>query len=143
MSEELENRLHYLTPEDFAKLHTESIDLQVVIGLQSCKTLGDAAELLQDIRLHERVKTVNTIKEAISEGRITSFAGLLPYLDELAPSIPIRPKALFQSVACASCVTRLPEDDQAALIACTHGAIVLAYWHERDCKPSASWRANP
>ena len=132
MSEELENGLHYLTPEDFAMLHTESVDLQVALGLQSCKTLGDVAELLQDIRLHERVRTVNTIKEAISEGRLTSFAGLIAYLDELAPSVSIRPKALFQRVAWASCETRLPEDNQAALAACTHGAIVLAYWHGSD-----------
>jgi hypothetical protein len=132
VSEELKDELHYLTPEDFATLHPESIDLQVALGLQSCKTLGDVEELLQDIRLHERVKTVKAVKEAISEGRVSSLEGLDRFLAEFAPSISIRQRTLFQRVAWASCKTRLPEDDLAALVACTHGAIVIAYWHRSD-----------
>jgi hypothetical protein len=46
-------KYNYLTMEESA-MPSDSVDLQVVLGLQECKTKEDALKLLQDIRKHER-----------------------------------------------------------------------------------------
>ena len=47
-------KLHYLTEEEFKKLSKDEVNMQIALGLRSCKTLGDVIELLQDVREHEK-----------------------------------------------------------------------------------------
>ena len=54
--------LHYLTEEEF-KMPQKMVDLQVVLGLQSCKSKSDVVELLSDIREHERHLLLEELKK--------------------------------------------------------------------------------
>jgi len=46
---------NYVT-EDEAKFEPDWFDLQIVLGLQTCKTKGDVLRLLKDVRRHERLQ---------------------------------------------------------------------------------------
>lgn len=47
----------YLTEKE-AKMDSDSVDLQIVLGLQTCKTKQDVLNLLKDVRQHERLKQI-------------------------------------------------------------------------------------
>lgn len=53
---------NYLTEEE-SKMPDEMVDLQVVLGLQSCKTKKDVRELLQDIRTREKIKVKGILND--------------------------------------------------------------------------------
>ena len=53
-------KLNYLTDEEFKTLSREEIDLQIALGLRSCKTLKDVTELLEDLRQHEKYLIENS-----------------------------------------------------------------------------------
>jgi hypothetical protein len=55
-------KLNYLTPEEF-KLSKEEVNMQIVLGLQSCKTKKDVSDLLDDVRAHERENVQKEIAE--------------------------------------------------------------------------------
>ena len=57
---------NYLSDEE-AKMKPELVDLQIVLGLQSCKTKKDVMDLLQDVRQHERLILINRIQKRISD----------------------------------------------------------------------------
>ena len=40
--------------EEESKMEPDLFDLQIVLGLQSCKTKNDVLNLLKDVRQHER-----------------------------------------------------------------------------------------
>jgi len=46
----------YLTEAE-AKMSSEEVDLQITLGLQSCKTKNDVLNLLKDVRQHERIQS--------------------------------------------------------------------------------------
>jgi len=46
-------KLNYLTPNDLT-LTREEVNLQLTLGLQTCKTKKDVCDLLNDVRFHER-----------------------------------------------------------------------------------------
>ncbi|MBE3095274.1 MAG: hypothetical protein IMZ52_09610 [Actinobacteria bacterium] len=46
---------NYLTEKE-ADMEPDMVDLQIVLGLQTCKTKKDVLELLQDVRRHERIQ---------------------------------------------------------------------------------------
>ena len=48
-------KYNYLTSDE-ANMSNEGINLQISLGLQSCKTKKDVCDLLEDIRTHERQK---------------------------------------------------------------------------------------
>ncbi len=48
-----EMTLHYLTTSEL-ELSREEVNLQIALGLESCKTKEDVCELLEDVRAHER-----------------------------------------------------------------------------------------
>ena len=55
-------KLNYLTPEEF-KMSKDEVNMQVVLGLQSCKTKKDVSDLLDDIRAHERQNAQKEIEK--------------------------------------------------------------------------------
>lgn len=55
----------YLT-EDELKMDRESVNLQIVLGLQSCSSKGEVMELLNEIRKHERLQLS---KEGVTDVR--------------------------------------------------------------------------
>jgi|GEM_PF-5925568 hypothetical protein len=54
MTEQKILKLNYLTEQEFKSLYSEQIDLQIALGLKSCKTLKDVTELLHDVREHQK-----------------------------------------------------------------------------------------
>jgi len=53
---------NYLSEQE-AKMEPDLVDLQIVLGLQSCKTKKDVLELLQDVRQHERLQIIEQQKK--------------------------------------------------------------------------------
>lgn len=47
-------KLNYLTDKELKSLSRDDANLQIALGLRSCKTLADVTELLQDVRVHEK-----------------------------------------------------------------------------------------
>ena len=47
----------YLTEKE-AEMDSTLVDLQIVLGLQTCKTKQDTLNLLKDVRQHEKLKWV-------------------------------------------------------------------------------------
>lgn len=47
-------KLNYLTGDEFENLSREDVNMQIALGLRSCKTLKDVTKLLDDIRAHEK-----------------------------------------------------------------------------------------
>jgi len=47
-------KFNYMQNED-ASWDRKTFDLQITLGLQSCKTKKDVLELLEDVRAHERI----------------------------------------------------------------------------------------
>ncbi len=56
----------YLTEND-VKMSSDCVDLQIVFGLQSCKTKKDVLDLLHDVRQHERLQMANKISVSKSK----------------------------------------------------------------------------
>jgi len=52
-NKELVEKYNYMT-KDEQKFDRKMFDLQVTLGLQTCKTKGEVVKLLHDVRLHER-----------------------------------------------------------------------------------------
>lgn len=50
-----ELKWYYLTGKE-VNMSSDDIDLQCVLGLQSCKTKADVLEIFHDIRQHERLQ---------------------------------------------------------------------------------------
>ena len=46
---------NYLTDTE-SKMKPDLVDLQIVLGLQTCKTKEDVLKLLKDVRQHERLQ---------------------------------------------------------------------------------------
>ena len=59
-------KYNYLTSDE-ANMSNEGINLQISLGLQSCKTKKDVCDLLEDIRTHERQKCLLKIALAKSD----------------------------------------------------------------------------
>jgi len=62
--EQKNHKLTYLTQEEM-KMEKEMVNLQVVLGLQSCKTRADVCELLEDLRQHERFLLIKGLGEKV------------------------------------------------------------------------------
>jgi hypothetical protein len=60
--EQKNTKLNYLSPKE-AELPKDMVDLQIVLGLQSCKTKQDVIELLEDVRQHERLTLIKEISQ--------------------------------------------------------------------------------
>ena len=60
-------KYNYLTSDE-ANMSNEGINLQISLGLQSCKTKKDVCDLLEDIRTHERQKCL--LKIALAKKKI-------------------------------------------------------------------------
>ncbi len=54
-------KLQYLTEKEL-EMPKEMVDLQIVLGLQSCKTKSDVVQLLSDAREHERHLLLEELK---------------------------------------------------------------------------------
>lgn len=54
----------YLSKDEIRMLSREEVNLQIVMALPTCRTRGDACELMDEIRRHERflLETANIIK---------------------------------------------------------------------------------
>lgn len=48
-----DNKTNYLTPKEM-EMSREDVDLQICLGIQSCKSKGAVFELLSDVRKHEQ-----------------------------------------------------------------------------------------
>lgn len=48
-----DNKTNYLTPKEMG-MSREDVDLQICLGIQSCKSKGEVLELLSDVRKHEQ-----------------------------------------------------------------------------------------
>ena len=76
-------KYNYLTSDE-ANMSNEGINLQISLGLQSCKTKKDVCDLLEDIRTHERQKCL--LKIALLKKKIRE----LPNRDEwIQKDLPI------------------------------------------------------
>ena len=53
-------KLKYLTEKE-TKMPEEMVNLQIVLGLQSCDTKGDVCKLLNDIRVDERKRLLEEL----------------------------------------------------------------------------------
>lgn len=53
---------HYFVKNEMG-FDRESANLQAILGLQTCKAKGEACEILNDIRLHERIKLLASLGE--------------------------------------------------------------------------------
>ena len=53
--------LNYLTEQE-TKMTEKEVNLQVALGLKSCKTLDDVCQLLNDVRVYERLKLLEGLK---------------------------------------------------------------------------------
>ena len=49
------NKWFYITPNGIV-FTPDGFDLQIVLGLQTCKTKKDVMDLLKDVRHHERIQ---------------------------------------------------------------------------------------
>ena len=56
---------NYLSEQE-AKMEPDLVDLQIVLGLEHCKTKKDVLELLQDVRQHERLQIIEQRRKSIS-----------------------------------------------------------------------------
>ena len=68
-------KYNYLTSDE-ANMSNEEINLQISLGLQSCKTKKDVCDLLEDIRTHERQKwqsAVALLKKKINGNECGEF----------------------------------------------------------------------
>jgi len=63
-------KYNYLTSDE-ANMSNEGINLQISLGLQSCKTKKDVCDLLEDIRTHERQKCL--LKIALAKKKMEDF----------------------------------------------------------------------
>lgn len=48
---------HYVTDKE-ALFNPANFDLQIALGLRTCKTIQDVLNLLKDVRQHERIKVI-------------------------------------------------------------------------------------
>ena len=53
--------MSYATEEEF-KMDRKSFNLQIVLGLKTCKTKGDVIELFNEVREHERRVLIRTLE---------------------------------------------------------------------------------
>ena len=58
---------NYATDKEANILSPDEFDLQIVLGLQSCKTKNDVMDLLKDVRQHERLQLANKTQKRISK----------------------------------------------------------------------------
>lgn len=56
-------KFNYLTEEEAKKFSREEANLQIAIGIQTCKTREEVCNLLEDIRLHERILLFDGLEE--------------------------------------------------------------------------------
>jgi len=57
---------NYATDKEANILSSDEFDLQIVLGLQSCKTKKDVMDLLKDVRQHERLQLINKTQKRLS-----------------------------------------------------------------------------
>lgn len=57
-------KLKYLTEEE-TKMSRDDVNMQITLGLQTCKTKADVCELLNDVRIDERKKLLEELKRII------------------------------------------------------------------------------
>ena len=55
MGGNLKMKWNYLSEQE-ATMEPNLVDLQIVLGLQSCRTKQDVLNLLKDVRQHERLQ---------------------------------------------------------------------------------------
>ena len=53
MTENKKTKWNYLTEKEAKSMTPDEVDLQITLGLQSCKTKKDVMDLLKDVRQHE------------------------------------------------------------------------------------------
>jgi len=58
---------NYATDKEAQSLKPNEFDLQIVLGLQSCKTKKDVMTLLKDVRQHERLQLANKWQKNLQE----------------------------------------------------------------------------
>jgi len=64
---EIDMKWNYATDKEANILSPDEFDLQIVLGLQSCKTKNDVMDLLKDVRQHERLQLANKTQKRISK----------------------------------------------------------------------------
>lgn len=67
-------KLNYLTESEMM-MPREFVNLQAVLGIQSCKTRGSVCEILDDIREHERILIKKTSKEKELQDELSEIEG--------------------------------------------------------------------
>ena len=75
---------NYLSEQE-AKMEPKLVDLQIVLGLEYCKTKKDVLELLQDVRQHERTLNGGSIfscKNIKEPGGDATFGDYIRYKDK-------------------------------------------------------------
>ena len=60
---------NYLSEQE-AKMEPALVDLQIVLGLEHCKTKKDVLELLRDVRQHERLQIIEQQRKRITNNLI-------------------------------------------------------------------------
>jgi len=58
---------NYATDKEAQTMTPTEFDLQIVLGLQSCKTKKDVMDLLKDVRQHERLQLANKWQKSLHE----------------------------------------------------------------------------
>jgi len=57
---------NYLSEEEM-KMDRDMVNLQIVLGLQTCETKGDVCKLLDDVREHERRQIMSEFEVALKQ----------------------------------------------------------------------------
>ena len=73
--------MNYLTEEEL-KMNRKLVNLQIALGLQTCKTKGEVSRLLDDIREHERrqmIKLISGKEEFVSLSLLKEKLELIEY----------------------------------------------------------------
>ena len=73
-------KYNYLTSDE-ANMSNERINLQISLGLQSCKTKKDVCDLLEDIRTHERQKCL--LKIALAKKKIRELEDYKGFVEHI------------------------------------------------------------
>lgn len=79
-------KLNYLSMDEFG-MQPAMVDLQTAMGLSSCEKLGDVIDLLCDVRLHERVRVAEKIKDLIETREVNNLTELVTWLNALTDGL--------------------------------------------------------
>lgn len=117
--------LETLDSTDTERMIVETVQELAPNTEQSARALSVLIEIL------DRLKAIEGVRqglESMKEGRGRPAREVLEELRK-KHGIPLRAE---EQAEWSSVKERVPEDNQAVLVTCRHGAIVLAYWHGSD-----------